>query len=102
MAEVLEQARFAGDPDTILLLVSELVTNAVRHAGTPFDLTVTVDTEEVVVAVVDLDGLNPPLLRNPTPDETSGRGLRLVEDLATSWGSERLGGEAKRVWFRCS
>ena len=43
VADVLEASSYTGDVDTVLLLVSEIVTNAVRHAATPFELTIAVD-----------------------------------------------------------
>jgi two-component sensor histidine kinase len=102
VAVVLREERYAGDVDTVLLLVSELVTNAVKHAATPFDVTVSVEGAQVTVAVVDHDRTHPPMMRSPTPEDTSGRGLRIVDELSTSWGSESLAGDGKRVWFRCS
>ncbi len=100
VADVLEEAHFSGDADTVLLLVSEVVTNAVRHAATPFDLIVAVDSAtSVTVTVVDHDPAHPPRLRHPGPDDTSGRGLLIVERLASSWGYERSDGDAKSVWF---
>jgi two-component sensor histidine kinase len=102
VADALEDSQFTGDVDTVLLLVSELVTNAVRHAATPFDVTIRVDGSQVTVEVVDHDRTHPPRLRDPLPDDTSGRGLRIVEELSSSWGSEPVADDAKRVWFRCS
>lgn len=102
VADALEDSHFTGDADTVLLLVSELVTNAIRHAATPFDLAVRVDGSQVTVEVVDHDRTHPPRLRNPRPDDTSGRGLRIVDELSTSWGTEPVAPDAKRVWFRCS
>lgn len=101
VADALAESRYAGDVDTVLLLASEVVTNAVRHAATPFDLRITVDGEDVTVTVVDHDRIHPPRMRDPAPDATSGRGLRLVEELSTSWGTEPMAGDAKCVWFRC-
>ena len=101
VADVLEEAQFSGDTDTVLLLVSEVVTNAVRHAATPFELTISVTGPEVMIAVVDHDRAHHPQVRNPRPQDTSGRGLRIVDELATSWGTELMAADAKRVWFRC-
>lgn len=99
---MLEASRYEGDVDTVLLLVSEIVTNAVRHAATPFELSIAVDGAQVTVAVVDHDRAHPPTVQNPLPNDTSGRGLRIVDELATSWGTEPVEDDAKRVWFRCS
>ena len=102
VALALRESDWSGDVDTVLLLASELVTNAVRHAATPFDLTVTVDGRDVEVAVVDHDRRHPPKLCDPAPEDTHGRGLRIVEELSADWGTEALPGDAKRVWFRVS
>ena len=102
VADVLTESKYSGDADTVLLLVSELVTNAVRHAATPFELMISVSGEEVTVAVTDHDGHHRPQVKNPSPQDTSGRGLRIVDQLATSWGTELVGADVKRVWFRCS
>jgi anti-sigma regulatory factor (Ser/Thr protein kinase) len=99
VADILVDEAYPGDHDTVLLLVSEVVTNAVRHAATPFELIVQVDDGSVTVRVVDHDRAHPPRLRHPTPEETSGRGLLIVERYATSWGYEPTDGDAKSVWF---
>ncbi len=88
-----------GDIDTILLLVSELATNAVRHAATPFDVTVEVRGEGVRVAVIDQDVAHPPRLRRPELHSTDGRGLMIVAELASRWGTDALGDGTKAVWF---
>ncbi|MFI6442994.1 ATP-binding protein [Kitasatospora sp. NPDC050543] len=93
-----------GDPtDTAVLLLSELVTNACRHARVPPD-------GRVGIRFVLLDGLmrievsdpgagEPRLLRTD-PDDESGRGLELVTALAASWGIQpRAGGVGKTVWL---
>jgi anti-sigma regulatory factor (Ser/Thr protein kinase) len=99
VAGALEDQGFHGDTDVVLLLASELVTNAVRHARTPFEVTVDVDDEAVRVAVIDGDTEHVPQMRHPGPDDTNGRGLVLVDQLSTYWGSDRTGG-GKAVWFK--
>jgi anti-sigma regulatory factor (Ser/Thr protein kinase) len=101
VAAFLTTSRFGGDTDTVLLLVSELVTNAIRHARTPFELSVDVHGPEVTVSVLDHDRMHQPRLRQPAALDTSGRGLHLVQALAASWGTELVARDAKRVWFRC-
>jgi anti-sigma regulatory factor (Ser/Thr protein kinase) len=98
VAGALEEQGFEGDPDVVLLLASELITNAVRHAATPFEITVDVNDGGVRVAVIDGDVDHPPLVRHPGPEETNGRGLLLVDQLAEVWGSSRLP-RGKAVWF---
>lgn len=100
VADELFDQGFRGDPDVVLLLASELVTNAVRHAATPFEIAVDVRGDgEVVVAVEDGDVEHQPKIRHPGPEETNGRGLLLVDQLASRWGSDRTG-RGKSVWFR--
>ena len=85
----------AGD---VLLLVSELVTNAVLHARTTVHVSARIDLGRILVAVADADPENPPRPAEPGATATSGRGMRLVELLATTWGVE-LGHTSKVVWF---
>lgn len=81
----------------MLLVVSELVTNAVLHAGPGgVDLSVTLTDTAVRIEVVDASP-SLPVARPPTDDRTNGRGLLLVDAVAGSWGAE-LGRDGKRVW----
>lgn len=85
--------------DVILLLTSELVTNAVIHARTPLEVGVTVTDRSLVVTVHDED-------LGAAPERTAGRdggwGLGLVRSLADSYAMERHPGEGKTAWFRVS
>ena len=101
VAGTLQEQGFSGDADVVLLLASELVTNAVRHAATPFEIRVDVQADKVRVAVIDGDVEHPPEVQHPGPDDTNGRGLLLVDQLAAVWGSNRLG-QSKAVWFTLS
>jgi hypothetical protein len=79
------------------LLVSELVTNAVLHART--ELTLSLDRTGSVVRVQVEDG-NPrlPVLRTHGSDASTGRGLRVIDKMASSWGTHTIEG-GKVVWF---
>ncbi|GGP99954.1 ATP-binding protein [Streptosporangium pseudovulgare] len=97
-----------GTLDDVLLLLSELVTNAVAHSdsGRTAGGRVTVhlgdDPGGVHVEVTD-DGsaTSAPAVHVPDADDDGGRGLWLVALLATAWGTSRHDGEAGRsVWFR--
>jgi anti-sigma regulatory factor (Ser/Thr protein kinase) len=85
---------------TVVLLVSEVVSNAVRHSGGPADATITLEATitkpAVRVAVTDAgEGFTP---RPRDPDRLGeGYGLYLVEKAARSWGVEHDGGTT--VWF---
>ena len=82
-----------------MLLTSELVTNAVLHAATPFDVTVAMDDGGVRVTVVDGAGAHAPQVQHPAPTDTNGRGLLIVEHLATAWGTDDTDHGGKAVWF---
>jgi len=87
-----------GQLETLRLLVSELVTNAVRHGGRDEPVEVhAVWNSEVRVEVVDHgDGFSP-APRAGELDEPGGFGLFLVGRLADRWGVET--DSATRVWF---
>jgi anti-sigma regulatory factor (Ser/Thr protein kinase) len=88
--------------DTVVLLVSELVSNAVEHGG-PHGPTSTVGVEvdaradRVRVEVTDA-GTGEPVVGNGSVHRPSGRGVLLVESIADRWGCNRLP-VGKTVWF---
>ena len=91
--------------DVAELLVSELVGNAVRHgavAAGAGDVVLRVQPAPDGALRVEVDDAGDPHLpaRPPDADESaeSGRGLLLVDELATRWGAEPIPG-GKRVWF---
>ena len=88
----------AADSDTALLLVSELVSNAILHARSTIRLTATSEASHLRVEVTD-ESARLPLARYYSPDATTGRGLHLVDRLADSWGFDTLGPAGKTVWF---
>jgi anti-sigma regulatory factor (Ser/Thr protein kinase) len=102
VADALKHEGYSGDLDTVLLLVSELVTNAVRHAATPFEIVVDVHDDAVRVAVIDDDVAHPPEVRQPRPEDTNGRGLLIVDQLSAGWGSDEVDDRSKAVWFTFS
>ncbi len=90
-----------GVVDTVTLLTSELATNAVVHAGTAFAVLVARDDNQVLVEVLD-GSVSQPHAQRPGPEATNGRGVGLVDALASAWGvtpADRLGHFAKGVWF---
>ena len=98
VADVLSGAGITGETlDAAVLLTSELATNAVLHARSDLTVVVTVSAGGVRVEVADE---NP---RLPSPvfvsvDALSGRGLQLVQAVASSWGIETHD-SGKVVWF---
>jgi anti-sigma regulatory factor (Ser/Thr protein kinase) len=82
--------------DDVLVIVSELASNAVRHAHSGFRLSVAEDDHQVRVEVVD-GGPGWPEPVEVTMPSSGGMGLHLVEALSDRWGAmERPGG--KVVW----
>lgn len=96
--EVLHQWDCAELLDSVRLLVSEVVTNAVLHAGSDVELAVELRPFTIRVSVADGSDL-PPERRVARDNEESGRGLELVEVLAESWGVDPRPGGGKVVWF---
>lgn len=84
--------------EIVTLLVSELATNCVRHAGGPFDLRVIRGPGEIRIEATD-QGPEAPHVRHPDPTDPSGRGLQIVEMLSTDWGYQTQAGSGKTVWF---
>ncbi|MFN2608344.1 MAG: ATP-binding protein [Acidimicrobiales bacterium] len=82
------------------LLVSELVTNAIRHAGSDVEVAVHLLPGTVRVEVHDAGDGRPRLLDAGSADE-GGRGLALVDALAKAWGVEPSA-SGKDVWFEIS
>lgn len=85
--------------DEVAVMVSELVTNCVRHTDTEFAVAVEHDRNQVRVEVTD-HGAGSPTLRAPDASEPTGRGLRIVRELSDSFGVEPAAdGSGKTVWF---
>ncbi|MEV8048334.1 SpoIIE family protein phosphatase [Streptomyces griseoluteus] len=86
----LDEAAFATE-----LIVSELITNAVRYAGGPVGLRL-IREDALVCEVTDPSNTQPRLRRARLTDE-GGRGLFLVAQLSSRWGS-RYGQTGKTIW----
>nr|WP_190194708.1 SpoIIE family protein phosphatase [Streptomyces minutiscleroticus] len=84
--------------DTVELLVGELVTNAVIHARTEVDVEVWAAGDRVHARVGDLRPDHGPVRHPRHPYASTGRGLLLVEELASRHGVD-LGEGRKTVWF---
>ena len=98
--------------DTAVLLTSELVTNAILHAQTGPTVRIHLTPNNLRVEVVDR-GAGMPSKRDASPTELSGRGLALVDAMASSWGviepskqaeapADAQAAEPKVVWFELS
>jgi DNA-binding NarL/FixJ family response regulator len=114
----LESWRLQRPLDTAVLLVSELVTNAVLHAGTDVRVILRLTEHTARVEVADQSSMppslprynhNPPAERasersnavhgRPAEAAASGRGLRMVSSLARRWGTYHESAGGKTVWF---
>ncbi|MGH8823338.1 MAG: ATP-binding protein [Jiangellaceae bacterium] len=87
-----------GAQDVTLLLVSELVTNALHHGLPPLELRLSADDGCVRVEVFDAAGDHEPALEFPPLDAVHGRGIEIVAALASRWGSAPAP-MGKVVWF---
>ena len=90
----------AQDGELIELLAGELLANAVIHgprAGRIW-VRVTREGDAVRVAVRD-EGSELPRIKHTSPTALGGRGIALVDALATRWGIEDDGPHGKTVWF---
>lgn len=88
--------------EAVVLLASELVTNAVLHCRTSYaqvGVTLTLDGPDLVLEVSDPDRDRLPRLHDSGPDEEGGRGLALVSALSDDWGC-RQDPYTKCVWAR--
>jgi anti-sigma regulatory factor (Ser/Thr protein kinase) len=84
--------------DDVGLVVSELATNAVRHAGTPFTVVLSRAKNSVEVGVEDGSSGIPEQVTSG-PLDLGGRGLDLVDQVSRDWGVRAHHG-TKAVWAR--
>jgi two-component sensor histidine kinase len=90
-----EQGRTSDHVRVVGLLLSELATNALMHASSPYRLTVEMDADETFVEVADAgDG---DAFTRPPAHVDGGYGLNLVNALASRWGAEPRE-HGKTVW----
>ena len=79
------------------MLVSELVANAVLHTGTPIEVVITTLADAVRIEVHD-GSQQLPVRKHYSTMSGTGRGLMLVERMASNWGADRTA-DGKVVWF---
>jgi len=82
--------------DAVALCVSELVTNALDHAAPPYELRVARECGRLRVEVEDASERSP-VLRALSPTARRGRGIFIVQRIATQWGVEPTPA-GKTVW----
>jgi anti-anti-sigma regulatory factor len=95
--EFCAEQSLGGDGDAAQLVASELVTNAVIHAGTTMEFTLRYVSPLLHIAVCDGSGQVPRIHSIVDENAESGRGLLLVDALATAWGS-LVPDSGKVVW----
>lgn len=95
-AELVSELHLEPLADDVSLVVSELVTNAVRYAEPPVTLEIEASDDEVTIAVAD-GSPGRPRRRDAHPDEEGGRGLALIDLLARETGV-RPQPPGKTVW----
>lgn len=85
-----------GLVDDVRLVVSELTTNVVEHAQTPFSLTLAREGHSVLLSVQDASPRLPRAVVSGS-SHLRGRGLQIVDRLSSGWGVETTDG-LKAVW----
>lgn len=83
--------------EDLRLVVSELATNAVVHAQTPFLVTLSSANGSVLLAIQD-ESTSGPVRASPDVMDMSGRGLMIVEALSREWGASTDAHGFKSVW----
>lgn len=83
--------------DVAVLLTGEVVTNAVVHGGGWFLMEVRISSTRVHVEVTDTTADQPRVL-SPSDQREHGRGMAIVDAMATRWGADNRGAH-KVVWF---
>lgn len=87
----------ASRRDAVLLVVSELVTNAVLHAGGSSCVRVLDAGDRIRIEVDDVAPDDSPAQRTTGPHDVTGRGLQIVDQLAERWGVVQRD-RRKTVW----
>jgi anti-sigma regulatory factor (Ser/Thr protein kinase) len=98
LAQLLEAWAAESYRDDATLLVSELVSNVVRHVAGQVAMRVEVALSgaDLRVAVIDSSPVQP---ATAVPGPLGGHGMGLIAALADRWGSEEHDSGGKRVWF---
>src|SRR5690348_3912429 len=78
-----------------VLIVSELVTNAIKHSDGDIELRLLLTVTDVLLIEVIDDNPKPAKLRVADSDDTSGRGLNIVQDLVVHWDT---GMDGRATW----
>ncbi len=83
------------------IVASELASNAIQYAHTPFDVRIDPNPQRVLLEVTDRGEGTPSMRPEPPSRVLHGRGLRIVDALADDWGVRPAEpGPGKTVWVR--
>ncbi|QKV91842.1 SpoIIE family protein phosphatase [Streptomyces sp. NA02950] len=96
-ARTLRSWDLEAELDVVLLVTSELVTNAIVHTSSEVHLNLTLTADRLRIAVSDRSPRTPTKPTSVDWEATGGRGLLLVEAVSHAWGSVPLSG-GKQVW----
>ncbi|WP_214413067.1 ATP-binding protein [Sphaerisporangium fuscum] len=97
--ETLAEWRLQGLTDDMVVVVTELLANALIHGGPPIRVAL-VAADRTLTGSVSDGGPGWPCLRTAGTDLEHGRGLRIVTALTDCWGVEPCpGGRGKTIWF---
>jgi two-component sensor histidine kinase len=85
------------DPDNVVLSMTELVTNSIKHGAGPVHVELTGDTDNLLLIVSDCSE-KMPRRQDLTTEAETGRGILILESLATRWGVQPEPTGGKSVW----
>lgn len=86
------------DRDDAVLVVSELVANAIRHGAGPVEVRLFRDAGALRIEVSDDGSPEGVEVRHPDASSPSGRGLAIIEHVVDDWGVRALPDGGKTVW----
>lgn len=95
--DYLEHEGVVDDLDVIEMLMSELLSNAVRHGDAPLHAAVDVTHDVISVEVAD-SSRREPIILPKDPTRIGGNGMRIISTFAHAWGIRRCDA-GKAVWF---
>jgi anti-sigma regulatory factor (Ser/Thr protein kinase) len=93
----LAQHRAEVDPDVVALVMTEMVTNSVRHGTAPVDVELVDNAGHLLLTVTD-GSTDPPQRLAPSPGSEAGRGTVILDALTASWGFRLEPHGGKTVW----
>jgi anti-sigma regulatory factor (Ser/Thr protein kinase) len=87
-----------ADPDSVVLALTEMVSNSVRHGAGPVDVELSADGRSLLLKVSDRSDDLPRQIRGDHSWSLGGRGVIVVDALASRWGVQYRTDVGKTVW----